>query len=99
MLPCAQSFDVDRSGETKAIEAARDSPGSRLLGISGRKEGFRSFQDYRLDLSARAVYIVPPNSEGRVPSFSTRSTPASLKSWRSLSKSTGYGHHLFGLGR
>ena len=43
MLPCAQSFNVDRSGETKAIEASCDSPGSRLLGISGEKEGFRSF--------------------------------------------------------
>jgi hypothetical protein len=42
---------------------------------------------------------VPPNSEGRVASFSTRSTPASLKSWRSISKPTGYGLHLFGLDR
>jgi hypothetical protein len=42
---------------------------------------------------------MPPNSEGRVPSFSTRSTPATEKSWRSLSKPTGYGPHLFGLDR
>ncbi len=64
-----------------------------------RKKGFRSFQDDRLDLSARAEYIVPPNSEGRVATLSTGSTPASLKSWRSLSKPTGYGPHLVGLGR
>ena len=32
------------------------------------------------DLSARAEYIVPPNSEGRAASFSVRATPASVKS-------------------
>ncbi len=52
-----------------------------------------------LDRSARAEYIVPPNSEGRVASLSMRSTPASVKSWRSRSKPTGYGPHLFGLDR
>jgi hypothetical protein len=60
---------------------------------------FRSCQDYALDCSARAEYIVPPNGEGRIVSFSTRSTPAPVKSWRSLSKPTGYGPHLFGLDR
>src|SRR3954451_9746746 len=50
------------------------------------------------DLSARAEYIAPPNSDGRVASFSTCSTPASVKSWRSRSKPTGYGLHLLGFG-
>ena len=60
---------------------------------------FRSLQDHVRDCSASAEYIVPPNSEGRTPSFTTRSTPASVKSWRSLSKPTGYGPHLFGFDR
>jgi hypothetical protein len=51
------------------------------------------------DPPARAEYILPPNSEGRVASLCTRITPASLKSWRSLSKPTGYGPHIFGLDR
>jgi hypothetical protein len=41
------------------------------------------------DFSAKAEYIVPLNRDGRVASFSTRSTPASLKSSQSLSKPTG----------
>jgi len=42
---------------------------------------------------------MPPNRDARVASFSTLSTPASLKSSRSLSKPTGYGPHRFGLDR
>ena len=41
------------------------------------------------DRSTKAEYMVPPNREGRLASFSTRSTPASEKSWRSLPKQTG----------
>ena len=35
--------------------------------------------------SAKAEYIVPPNRDRRVANFSTRVTPVSLKSWKSLS--------------
>jgi hypothetical protein len=46
-----------------------------------------------------AEYIGPLNLDRRVANFSTRSTPASLKSSQSLSKPTGYGPQCVGLDR
>ena len=51
------------------------------------------------DRSAKAEYIVPPNRDRRVASFSTRVTPFSLRSWKSLSKPTGYGTQGLALDR
>jgi len=51
------------------------------------------------DRSAKAEYIVPPNRDRPVASFSTRVTPVSPKSSKSLSKPTGYGTQGLGLDR
>src|ERR1700730_15654763 len=64
-----------------------------------RKPGPRNLCLHALERSAVAEYMVPPTRDRLVASFSTRSTPTSLKSSQSFVKRTGYGPHGFGLDR
>jgi hypothetical protein len=96
------SFPIDLSFDKASKPSRRAKAYMDVPAIDFSTEHIRRSHrplDYALDRSARAEYNMPPNREGRVASFATRWTPASVKSWRSRSNPTGYGPHLFGLDR